>query len=51
MLIVEEEQHGEKRANYGKAVVESLAIRFAENGEKGLECNSSSSRITFTLCP
>lgn len=39
-LIVEEEQHGEKRASYGKAVVESLAIRFAENGEKGFDATN-----------
>ncbi len=36
-LIVEEEQHGEKRASYGKAVVVSLATKFAENGEKGFD--------------
>lgn len=39
-LIVEEEQQGEKRANYGKAVVESLATRFAENGEKGFDATN-----------
>lgn len=48
-LIVEEEQQGEKRASYGKAVIESLAIKFAENGEKGFDVTNLRHMRNFYL--
>lgn len=38
--IVEEEQHGEKRAGYGKKVIESLSIKLLRNYGKGYSVNN-----------
>lgn len=48
-LIVEDEQEGNKRAQYGKAILENLAIKLTEEFGKGFEYRNIANMRQFYL--
>ena len=48
--IVEEQQHGEHRAGYGKKVIQTLSIRLNAEFEKGFSVDTLENARKFYLC-